>query len=382
MTQVYRRVLGLLLAACLPSFLGGLAVAQQVPGVTPEFTDCPTVVGEVVLLPAAALPATSISTASDLVGLTPAGQVAQDSLVTIRPSCCKAELVCVSSQDEIWFVSARQSHLFPCDLSKLEVSQLVNGEWQPRTLENLADRHASDLSRTTMLYVHGNRTDEEFANTRGLQFYRNTFQSRNRRPMRYVMFAWCADIELKRLYPDFGIKSERSVVVGKTFGAFLNSFADRNLLLCGFSLGSQVVLTGVTCDTGLCARGQVKTGQYRIAIVAPALDPSFISNQLLLYANNPIVAETDVFRNREDRAVKAAALIAKKRSESQITTLSQLATMGNGTNRIQIFDITEEIGRRHAIEKYSLSPTMSRKIVSMLDEVWWARTGAHEGRPR
>ncbi|MFK7770118.1 MAG: alpha/beta hydrolase [Mariniblastus sp.] len=275
----------------------------------------------------------------------------------------------LSNRDEIWFVSARQSHLTGPNLQGLCVTKAVGSEWVDSSLAELAATHETDKSRVTVLYVHGNRTDLHWAEARGLQFYQNAFQTScyDRPPIRFVMFAWKSEAERKRIYSDFCVKSERSVLVGHTFGKFLGIFNDRNMVLAGFSLGAQVVATGL-CDQEQACRDL--SSQFRVALFAPAIDSSFVCLGLQRFSANPAISQTKIFLNQRDRAVKAANVIAAKGSHC-VTTLRELAQQNSMTpNQIKIVDITTQVTKKHSIVTYALADKLRCELAEMVNTVF------------
>ena len=76
----------------------------------------------------------------------------------------------VRPQDEVWLVSARQDK--QCGIT---VQRLCDGQWIAANLVDLTQAHVEDQQKTSLIYVHGNRTDEVYARSRGLQFYENAF---------------------------------------------------------------------------------------------------------------------------------------------------------------------------------------------------------------
>jgi len=146
--------------------------------------------------------------------------------------------VSVRAQDEIWLVSARRQQ----GQCQLTLQRLIDGQWIPTCMEELTFAHAVDQQRSSMVYVHGNRTDGEYARSRGLQFYENVFNAGAQSgPVRFVIFAWRSERERIRPASDFNVKLDRSVELGSTFARFLDQFPDRRMVLSGFSLGGQVV---------------------------------------------------------------------------------------------------------------------------------------------
>ena len=289
-----------------------------------------------------------------------------DQVVLTQARCRKNKPVCVSGSDEVWLVSARNSHLAPYDLSALEVSRLENSKWIKSDIDELVQRHTIDKTRVTMLYAHGNRTDLGWATSRGLQFYENSLLNTgvDRPPVRFVLFAWKSEAEQLRPLPDFDVKSARSVILGHTFGSLLSQFHDRDMVLCGFSLGAQVVLSGLANPE---LQYTPNVGRYKVALFAAALDSTHPRSDLTELPYNSIVEQTEVFVNRDDRAVKAAQWINRRRAPSCTTTLRQLAGLGfNVPNRIHINDVTDQVSKRHSIVGYGLAPKTHRGLADLL----------------
>jgi hypothetical protein len=296
--------------------------------------------------------------------------IVADQLILTKNSCRTTATVHVSARDEIWLVSARELNGAPCDISNLCCCRLENGAWQDSDLNELVARHSTDKTRATTIYVHGNRTDLSFAKARGLQVYQTAFQdtSCSRPPIRFVIFAWKSEKDIRRPVTDFSIKSGRAVEVGKTFAQMLGQFEDRNMAIIGFSLGTQVVLSGLTCAEQ--QESNIRQGLYRVALIAPALDPTFVRTSLCRFPHNTHVADTRVFLNHDDRAIKAAQLIVRRRSRANITSLRDLAaSSGACSNPIQVFDITWEISKRHSVTGYALSSTVRSGLAQMLSDV-------------
>jgi hypothetical protein len=273
--------------------------------------------------------------------------------------------VYVCPSDEIWLVSARQSHCAPSDLSRLQCSRLENGEWNPVQLDELVRAHSTDKTKVTMIYVHGNRTSLQWASSRGLQFYKVAFQTAKRPPMRFVIFACRSETERARFCVDYDIKSQRSVTVGKTFGKLLGRFEDREMVLGGYSLGAQVVLTALS-QPELQFQDN-RAGKFRVAILAPALNPCFIQSDLIDYPQNPLVHQTEVFLNCDDCAVKLSEKIARRRTKSSFRLQDLAGSRGWGLNPITIRNITGEVTKRHSIVNYGRSPSVNCKLAMLLN---------------
>ncbi len=281
----------------------------------------------------------------------------------------RRRMVEVCSRDDVWLISARDSHCHPSDVSLLECSRLVNGCWQSESLAELTKDHANDKTKVTMIYVHGNRTDLKWAKSRAVQFYGNTLRSCERPPLRFVVFAWKSEAEKVRVIPDYKIKSNRSVTIGKAFCELLDHFDDRKMLLGGFSLGAQVVLSAMS--EAELRDPMIKSGQYQVAVIAPAINSEFSRASLAIYPQNSLVRHTDVFVNRDDCVVKVSEVI-NRRDNASCFNITDLANYQGGTS-VSVHDITCEVTKRHSIDNYGRSVSVVSRVCDLLNEVFEER---------
>ncbi|MEL7499823.1 MAG: alpha/beta hydrolase [Planctomycetota bacterium] len=286
------------------------------------------------------------------------------------------EDVFVPNFDEVWLVSARDIEApvcGPCNFGDLKCSQLICGEFVNQDLSKLVTAHTRDLSKSTIIYVHGNRTDLDYAKSRSLQMYDNLFGHQNcernccqRQPLRFVIFAWKSESEISRLIPDFKLKTDRSLIVADAFTSLLNRFEDRNMLLLGYSLGAQIVLKGLEVPAGV----ETTPGQFRVGLIAPSLSPAYVDDGLSCLPFNAAVNTTRAFVNRNDRAIRVSNLILKTKVRRQPDPLEEVACLGQqlgGVNPISIVDVTAEVSRCHSIVKYTAdSNLIQSQILKMI----------------
>lgn len=272
----------------------------------------------------------------------------------------------ICPRDDVWLISARHSHFHPDDVSLLDCSRLVNGCWQSENLAKLTNDHANDKTKVTMIYVHGNRTNLKWAKSRAIQFYDNSLRNCERPPLRFVVFAWRSEAEKVRVIQDYKIKSNRSVTVGKAFCELLDHFGDRKMLLGGFSLGAQVVLSAMS----EAEQREVlpKSGQYQVAVMAPAINSDFSRASLSIYPQNSLVRHTDVFVSRDDCVVKVSEVI-NRRANASCFSITDLRDYQGGQS-VSVHDITREVTKRHSIDNYSRSPLVVSRICDLLNEVF------------
>jgi hypothetical protein len=272
-------------------------------------------------------------------------------------------------QDEVWMVNARDCLCGEIDLSLVGVSQFVGNELVQRELGQLTAAHASGDELVTVLYVHGNMTDEEYAIARGLQVYRNAFAKKAHchGPVRYVIWAWRSEQEQPRPYPDYLVKSDRSLRVGETFAATLNEFSDRNMIVFGYSLGVQVVLSAF--DSPILHGRELDTSRYQLAFAAPAINAKFMACNSLASWDTP-VKQTYVFTNRKDRAIKAAQAIIRRQNPTEDATIAGLSNAGKlNVGAVTEVDVFGETGRFHSIERYTRSGSLQSIMANLVNEV-------------
>ncbi len=303
-----------------------------------------------------------------------------EQVVTVKKSVLGClEGITILPQDEVWFVNARGYTSGETDLSCIPVYQLIDSDLAPRDLSTLMTLHESGDDLSTVLYVHGNQTDEEFAIARGLQVYRNSLTTKAdcRGPVRYIIWAWKSEQEKTRLYPDYKIKSERSLHVGETFASTLNQFSDRNLVILGYSLGVQVVLSAFD-SPNLDPRMDDPT-HYQVMFAAPAINAKFVAcNSLRTNCKNSPVENSVVFTNRKDRAIRAAqAIIRRENPYDKATTIAGLSQAGKlDVGNVSEVDVFEETGRFHSIERYTRSETLQNVMINFVNTVSANKTAA------
>jgi hypothetical protein len=287
--------------------------------------------------------------------------------VTLDSRCCSKKTIGVNPNDEVWIVSARDCHC-SSDLSCLDTKKLVGGQWQQADFSELTTVHSTDPSKQTLLYVHGNQTNYDWAQLRGMQFYENALADSAdcRKPVRYVIWCWRADREFPRLLRDYKVKAERAVVAGRTLGKALAQFEDRNMTLTGFSLGAQVLMSAL--EEPMLQRCNSPETKFRVALIAAAVDPSFVCQRLGVNPVNCPVGETFIFTNKDDRAIKASRFVVRRDCPQANSTFRELAAnsalpLGN----IDVIEISTEIGPRHSVTRYANSPTLQRRLLELFN---------------
>ena len=286
---------------------------------------------------------------------------------------CKATYS-IPETDEVWIVSARANSCDTDNVDLFEVKKLTNNVWQPSSLSELTETHQCDTSRSTLLYVHGNQTNYEYGVARGFQFYNNLFIEYDcpRPPMRIVLWLWKSEREQPRLYSDYLVKSERAVRMGRTLTKTLEAFGDRRIAVTGFSLGAQVIMSSMeemepNCR---CATSMMGDDKYQIALIAPATDPAYICDVINRNVESSIVGMSTIIVNKNDRAVKAMRVVVRRECPEARDMFSELAREHHfPLGPMEFFEVSKEVSKKHAIERYTKSLTIKRAMNKVLTRV-------------
>ena len=295
-------------------------------------------------------------------------------------NCVGFQTICVAPQDEVWLVPVRQQCGLNGTATKFYPRQLINSQWQTKSVAELAACHQSDPDHMTIIVIHGNNTPERWALTRGMQFYERVFgQAPHNRPaIRMVLLAWESEKVLPRPAPDYQLKSARAAALGPGVGSFLNELGGSRPVLVGYSLGVQVVLSTLSnlaacegADLSECAAG------FEVAMIAPALDADFACRGLEAIPHNPLIEDAEIFLNRHDRVARAARVLNRKQCADRTveSSVSELANRGRFDARFQVHDVTREVSSRHSLVNYVRSTTMQCRIREMVARAASQRMG-------
>ncbi len=302
-------------------------------------------------------------------GQNPPPAVDQPQQISVRNSAIhggrKRECVCFEGRDQVWRISARSSGCCRSKLEGLRVFELVDGRWTPRTLEDFVLVHQTDKTRKTLFYFHGNRTDAEWAISRGSQMYRELFYRSDRdTPLRFVIWQWRSEPELKRPLVDFEVKSRRAVSLGPVVAKVLTKLGDRDLLLMGYSLGAQVVLSALYSPE-LSLPETPET--YDLVLIAPVFDCHFSSCGCVSVPDSRPVGRGFVFKNRSDRVVQLAARNCCRQCGIRDGSVGTLVNRkGPLFLKLSELDVGAEIANRHSVVNYSSSCTIKDTVNSLL----------------
>ncbi len=295
-----------------------------------------------------------------------------------RPAEQPFDLCCVRPQDQIWLISTRNlGHCAdPCQLDAPELRYCrfdLGTGWSTSSAEEFFATDQPGL--LTTVYVHGNRMTADAVVERGLKMYGGLICDEcDPSAIRHVIWSWPSQPLPRRwaLVRDARVKATRTPLQSYYLGWWLAQLQpDMNVSLIGFSYGSRTILGALHLlgEGQLCGRclppGPYETKvQPRVALWATACDVNWISpgncngcalsqmNRGLIFYNccDPVL-------RRYKRLLPEATGPAL--GLNGIPCPDRLELHGH---KIQQFDATDIIGKRHQWVRYFESPCIMCQV--------------------
>ncbi|MDB4766679.1 hypothetical protein OAG71_03210 [bacterium] len=110
--------------------------------------------------------------------------------------------------------------------------------------------------------------------------------------------------------------------------------------------------------------------KYQVALIAPATDPSYVCDVIDRNVDSSIVGLSTIIVNRNDRAVKAMRVVIRRECPEARDEFSDLAREHHfPLGPMEFFEVSKEVSCKHAIERYTKSPTVQRAMTRTLNRV-------------
>ena len=271
---------------------------------------------------------------------------------------CSSPCGC-SSDDDIWFVSARNYDCPSHDLSGLCCQRWIDGGWQERSLDELVELHHSD-ALASIVFVHGNRTDEYWAKHRGLDLLALGFPPPEcRRPVRLIIWAWCSD-RICGPRRDFEIKSERAIRLGSVFAETLERFGESHPVVIGYSLGCQVIAQAFVTHSFS------GNEPFRLAFIAPVLNADFSASCCRSLLVSGQVGQAYVLTNPRDPVVRAARRFNRRHTRGQACSFEHWVQRSiQPLGPVQVINVRWETRASHALTSYLESCQLKSQLLQL-----------------
>ncbi len=288
--------------------------------------------------------------------------------------CCSVGL---DSHDEFWVISTRGIEEVPCQVlpSQLKVYQWRCGQWSRESLESFVDTH--NRAATTLFYVHGNRYTPEDAVERGwlaLRRLQNGCGPRN--PLRFVVWSWPSE-RVPGLVNDVRTKAARTDTEGLYLGTVLSRLPpDARVSLLGYSFGTRVISGSLHLLAGGQLEGRTLPSEFlmpRYPIRAGMLAPAFHNTWLLPGAfHDGALTQVErliVLYNPRDPVLRRYRIVSPSSAPQALgyTGLVGLEGLGPLAQRVEQWNVADEVGRRHDEERY----LYSSYFIRMRDYLVW-----------
>lgn len=302
-----------------------------------------------VVLAALVLPCNSVSAA--------------EPAATVR-SAVESQLWLVSTRD-LPHGSQRSSRRLRPDVERYDSA----ATWQPSSLDELIlDR---DPRLVTVLFVHGNDTDQDKARSKGLGIYRALSEAKMQ-PVRMIVWSWPADYVGGTLRHDARVKADRTEADAWLLAQFILELDDgESISLVGYSFGARLISGalhllggGSLAGQSLDCVGEVPRITLRAILVAAAFDNDWLLPDRRFGRALNAVDRLVILVNPQDRVLRwyrflspgsgAAALGARG-----IASTNELA---KHRSKIEEIDVGPLVGVQHRWSTYAASAEVLEQI--------------------
>jgi len=275
---------------------------------------------------------------------------------------------------ELWLLSTRRLPLGgDCCSPAFEprVMRFICGHgFTPSTLEEfIVDE---DPNRPTIVFVHGNDTDAEYAAEAGRELYNQLLNSKCASPIRLVIWSWPSEEVVKCVRKDARIKACRTNIEGYFLASFLDLLpAHTHVGLIGYSYGARVVTGALHIQGGGIIEGrQIVDPKHpdrdpeRCVLLAAAMDYDWLYPSMRHDRAVSQVERMVITISRVDPVLNFYPMLwgCGGPDALGVTGLVGPGRLGREAMKIAQVDITRAVHRRHSWSFFADSP----EIMSLL----------------
>jgi len=176
--------------------------------------------------------------------------------------------------DELWVISTRHipagrsdypgcgSALDLASFADVDVAMYQAGCWMMSSPAQIVEAINADQTRDNILFIHGNRTDLDWANLRGVETYESlVLQSEaevvacpTHGPVRWIIWAWPSD-PVHGPRADLAIKRRRAIGQGRYLREFIQLLRVDSLGVVAYSLGAQALVSALCAPEETAPQG-------------------------------------------------------------------------------------------------------------------------------
>jgi hypothetical protein len=285
------------------------------------------------------------------------------------PTAAERSLSHTTSQ--LWLVSTRTLAHKPQHSSRRllpEVNRYEDG-WHAAPYEQLARRN--EATAITVVFVHGNDTDDDKCRARGLALYQ-ALTAEAPGPLRLIVWSWPADYIPGTLRQDARVKAERAEADALYLARFLTDLeCSRKEVVVGYSLGARVVggalhllgggtLDGQSTDLGIDReRPPLESVLMAAAIDADWLQPGRRYGHALASVERMVVMV-----NPHDRVLRWYRRLTPAGGAAALGVqgLASPGSLGAERRKLVQLDVNGFVGSQHGWSSYATSPAVIERL--------------------
>lgn len=263
---------------------------------------------------------------------------------------------------------------------RLRCERLVRGggaapaRWQPIAWSDVAAEFAEPMP--TVVYVHGNRVDDGEDRSHGLALYRQLAARKGEaQPIRYVIWSWPSE-QIRGPRKDYQLKAARTRPVGWQLAWAIDQWPEESPLeLVGYSYGARVVTGalhllagGELDDLRLVDRAHPARPPVRAALVAAAVDADWLQPGGFHGRALEQVDQLLLVNNQLDPAMRFYHLAIEGRNSRALgyAGVAGRAHLGELADRVRAIDVSDAVGRSHALGDYLAAPEPVGRVLEQL----------------
>ncbi len=260
--------------------------------------------------------------------------------------------------DEVWLISTRNMRPF-CEIeTSFVAARYRNCQFEATTLDEFCLDVQTNPGLKTVIHVHGDFTDLDWALRRGGEVYNNSVAPVGNRPaVRFVIWAWKTERSTIP-FKDFRVKVDRSVFESHRLRYVVQKSGLTHSIMIGYSMGAQVVIGAMNelAKSACGSNGDMGVAAYsgQLLITAPVLAGNFMPNQCCENAWDALVTHMAVITNQADRALKGAKRLNRVAGRFPgIDQNSLTCSLPIHPSKSESYESSWEVGKKHSIVRYS-----------------------------
>lgn len=282
-------------------------------------------------------------------------------LVRAESNSAKTSAPCPRDCDSLWVVNTRGMSCnvaCGCKPVNYNIQALDCGGGSNRvSMEEFAA--ASEPGVTTVVWVHGNNTNEQLAISDGRKAYELLRRCGDRRPIRFVIWSWSSNrVKLLRPKLDAKIKLGITDTEAPKLARFVDTIpGDCHVSLMGFSFGARVVSGALHMLDGGSLRGRslaCRLNPNRVpmngVLIAGALNSCDILPGMAHGRAVNVTARLTITFNPGDRLLKQYPKVAN--SSALGTTGVSIGRFGEESWKVHQTNVSGYVRKRHMLAAY------------------------------